>query len=330
MAQIHLKSFEFRREREKIWRRLERLVNRVESGGLRALKPEELSELPELYRATLSSLSVARTISLDRNLLDYLEALSQRAYVAVYGSKRPLFDLARDFFVRDWPRSVRALRWEIAFSASIFLAGVFAAYRLVLVDGARYYSFVDPALAGERGPQSTRQELLDVLYAETPPGEELAVFSAMLFNNNANVGLLAFALGFLGGLPTAILLLKTGLMVGAFWAIHAQHGISADLWGWLLIHGVTELSAIVLFGAAGFGMARALIFPGRMARLDRLKLAGRDVGQVALGGIFMMMIAGVIEGVFRQTITDRDIRYIFAGVTAVLWSLYFCGGGRQR
>jgi len=51
------------------------------------LSLDELQRLPILYRAALSSLSVARTIVLDRNLLLYLETLSTRAFLAVYGPR---------------------------------------------------------------------------------------------------------------------------------------------------------------------------------------------------------------------------------------------------
>ena len=58
-------------------------MGRVERRGIRALSLDELLRLPVLYRAALSSLSVARTIALDRNLLLYLEDLALRAFLAV-------------------------------------------------------------------------------------------------------------------------------------------------------------------------------------------------------------------------------------------------------
>lgn len=70
---VTLKSAAFRAEREGSWRELERLLEEVQRGGIHALGPRELSRLPLLYRAAVSSLSVARAISLDRNLLEYLE-----------------------------------------------------------------------------------------------------------------------------------------------------------------------------------------------------------------------------------------------------------------
>ena len=87
-AAIALKSAAFRAEREASWRELEGLVGRIERGGVRALAPAELGRLPSLYRAALSSLSVARAISLDRNVLDYLEALSGRAKKSASASRR--------------------------------------------------------------------------------------------------------------------------------------------------------------------------------------------------------------------------------------------------
>ena len=91
-----LKSFEFRREREKTWRELEKLVDTVEKNGVRGLSARQLARLPQLYRAALSGLSVARAISLDKNLVDYLESLCARAYFCVYGTKRHFVDAVLD------------------------------------------------------------------------------------------------------------------------------------------------------------------------------------------------------------------------------------------
>ncbi|MEE9393673.1 MAG: stage II sporulation protein M [Planctomycetota bacterium] len=324
-----LKSYEFRREREKIWRRLEKLVLRVESSGIKSLSARELEELPQLYRATLSSLSVARSISLDRNVVEFLEALTQRAYFCVYGTKSRLSTAIIDFFVHLFPGMMWRYRRELVLSMAVVFAGTMVGYRTVRQDEGRFYSFVDRSLAQERGPQSSREELLSVLYDEGDrDGEELAIFSASLFNHNAGIGILAFALGFLAGVPTVLLLFQNGLMLGAFWALHANRGISYDLWGWLLIHGVTEILAIMVCGAAGFIIARALIFPGRFTRIENLAIEGRRAGVIVLGAVFMFCLAGFIEGVLRQVVTSPLLRYGFAAASAVAWIWYFAFRGR--
>ena len=110
---IALKSSEFRKGREQGWRDLETLVLRFERRGVRSLSLDELERLPILYRAALSSLSVARTIALDRNLLLYLENLALRAFLVVYGPRIDPVAGVRDFLRRDLPAAVRAARWHV-------------------------------------------------------------------------------------------------------------------------------------------------------------------------------------------------------------------------
>src|SRR5690606_25393463 len=85
---IHAPSFStsrFRAEREADWIAFDLLLTKLEKKGAKALTSDELLQLPILYRATLSSLSIARATSLDKALLDHLEALSIRGYFLVYG-----------------------------------------------------------------------------------------------------------------------------------------------------------------------------------------------------------------------------------------------------
>ena len=102
-SEIKLKSSEFRKGREESWRELERLIDRVERRGVYSLTLDELQRLPILYRAALSSLSVARSIALDRDLLLYLESLALRSFLAVYGPRASPLESLRAFFGRDLP-----------------------------------------------------------------------------------------------------------------------------------------------------------------------------------------------------------------------------------
>ena len=46
MGMLRLRSTDFRREREKLWRELEIIVNKVEKRGLKSLTAHELQLLP--------------------------------------------------------------------------------------------------------------------------------------------------------------------------------------------------------------------------------------------------------------------------------------------
>jgi uncharacterized membrane protein SpoIIM required for sporulation len=327
---VELKSAAFRAEREAAWRELERLVGVVEKRGVRGLPPADVARLPALYRGALSSLSVARAISLDRNVLDYLEALCGRAYLAVYGARRHLREALGDFFVRRFPRAVRAHAGHVAVAAALLVLGVLAGFALTRADPERFYAFVDPGYASGRGPTSSTESLREVLYADRKAAELVKTFSAFLFSHNARIGLMAFAVGFAGGVPSALLLFSNGLVLGAFGALYAGRGLSLDFWAWVLPHGVTELTAVALCGAAGLILGQALLFPGREERLAGLARRGREAGVIALGAVALFLAAALVEGIFRQLVHAVPVRLAVAtGSALVLWS-WLATGGRER
>lgn len=329
IAARELRSVEFRREREATWRELEDLIAAADRRGLRTLGAEQLARLPHLYRAALSSLSVARSISLDLALVEYLESLVGRAYFVVYGTRQHLRRQVADFFGWKLPATVRAARWHIVAAAIVTLAAAIAAFQLTSADLDYYYAFAGDMAQG-RTPASSTAELRDGLYHTESASGVLTTFAASLFSHNARIGILAFATGFVAGLPTLLLLFYNGLVLGAFAALYHVRGLGLDLWAWMLPHGVTELTAVILCGAAGLLLAQALVFPGSRTRLDSLREHGRAAAVIVIGAVLMLFVAGLIEGVFRQTVTSVPIRIAVASTTAAGWIYYFGFVGRGR
>ena len=326
-----LKSVEFRRERERSWKALEGLVATVEQKGVGALTADELARLPVLYRAALSSLGVARGISLDRNSVEYLEALAGRAYFCVYAPKRRPLDVVAEFLLRGFPRLVRRFAPHVAVAALLFLAGVVAGWALTASDPDRYYSIVPAAQADGRDPAASDERLRDVLHSGSD--EEtgaLGAFAAFLFSHNTRVGLLCFGLGFAAGLPVFWLLFTNGLSLGAMGALYASRGMGMEFWGWVLPHGTLELTAIVLCGAGGLALGHALVFPGRLSRLENLARTGREAGALIAGTVVLFLLAGILEGFFRQMVQDLVVRWAVALLGLAALTLYFAFGGRRR
>ena len=322
MAELHLKSHRFRQEREADWRRLERLLAKVEKGSAASLSYEEMVALPGLYRSALSSLSVARAISLDRSVVDYLEALCTRAYFFVYGPRSRLLDRLTGFFAHAWPLAVKGLWRETLWSAALMLAGLAAGWILVAQDPDWYYAFVSHGLAGGRDPAATTEFLRKTLY-DDGGRKGLSVLATFLFTHNAQIAVFAFALGFAFCVPTAFLMISNGAMAGAFLALYAQHGLGWQLGGWMFIHGVTELFAVTLAGAAGFRLGWTVAFPGSRSRVEALAEAGRQAATVMAGVVVMLFLAGLLEGFARQLIKDDVARYAVAIASAVIWGAYF-------
>ena len=308
----------FRREREAEWAELETILERALPRGLGSLHETELSRLPLLYRSAVSSLSVARKTAMDRALVGYLESLASRAYLAVYTSRTSDAGAFVRFFLEGFPRAVRSVLPELALSVLVFALGVAVSYGLVRFDdGQWYFAFVDPNLAGGRTPGATTEFLRSALYdSGGAEGAGLAIFGSLLFYHNASIGLTAFALGFAAGVPTALLVFQNGLMLGAFLALYDEHGLLVNLLGWLLPHGVPEIGAILLCGAGGLAMGRAILAPGERTTRVALMDAGRRGAVIAAGSVLLFLIAGAVEGVFRQTVTDDLLRFAMATFNA--------------
>ena len=323
MAELHLKSWRFRAEREADWRRLEALLAKAEAGGAAQLRRDELLEIPILYRQALSSLSVARSISLDQSLTAYLESLCTRAYFIVYGARTRLPERLAKFFLRDWPAAIQALWRETLVSFVLSAVATVVAYVLVRRDADWFHSFVDPGVASGRDPAATTASLRDTLYHDGTASEGLSVFATFLFTHNAQIALFAFALGFLLCLPTAALLVMNGGMLGAFLALFVSRGLGLEAGGWLMIHGTTELFAIVLAGAAGFSIGWSVCFPGERSRVDAAAEAGRRAATAMLGVVVMLFVAGLLEGFGRQLVQADYARYVIAVAMLLAWLAYF-------
>lgn len=325
------RSVAFRKKREQSWNELEGMVKRAQRRGLKALDERELYLLPVRYREAVSSLSVARSTALDRNLIQYLEALCAKAYLVIYGSRRPSRRFFRSLFV-GIPRAIRSIFREFWMSIGLFMLGVFVAWTLVNSDPEWFHSFMPAAMSQGRDPWASTESLKKTLYSETKKKKQngrLTVFASYLFTHNARVGIFCFALGIALGIPTSLLLFYNGLILGAFISLFASRGLLIPVLGWLLPHGVPEITAILLSGAAGLTIAKAMMFPDGMTRTSALKVAGQRAALVMLGAVLLFLIAAFFEGYFRQLVTDDNIRLSVAGLNFLVMTSWFLFAGQK-
>ena len=315
----------FRTAHEADWEQLDSIVTAIEKRGVRGVSEQALLVLPLLYRAALSSLSVARETSLDRGLITYLEQLCTRAYFQIYGVPTSPMRQLGHFFAHSWPDAIQSLWKETLVSFVLTIAGALVAYLLVAHNPSWFYMLMPGEMSGGRDPSATAAFLRSTLYSTSGDTQQtgLTVFASFLFTHNAQIAIFSFALGFAFCVPTAGLILYNGLMLGAFVEVFASKGLGVSAVGWLMIHGTTEIFAIILSGAAGFRIGLAIAFPGRQSRADAAVAAGRPAA-IAMGGtVIMLAIAGLLEGIGRQTITSDATRYAIGGAMLLGWLVYF-------
>ena len=311
----------FRQAHSGDWDRLDALVTRLEKKSIRSLGDDDLLELPALYRTTLSSLAVARDTSLDKSLITYLEQLCTRAYFQIYGVQTPAGRQILRFFARSWPEAVRAIWRETLFCVVLTAGAALVAYLLIRSDPSWFYSIIPQGLAGGRDPSASAEYLRSTLYDKQK--DWLGVFATFLFTHNSQIAIFSFALGFAFAVPTVLLILYNGLMLGAFVAVFAAKGLGWNVAAWLMIHGTTEIFAICISGAAGIRIGMAIAFPGRLSRMDAVVAAGRTAATAMAGTVIMLAVAGLLEGVGRQTILNDGLRALIGAAALAGWLVYF-------
>lgn len=307
------------------WDELEALVKQARK-SIRSMGPQQRSRLDVLYRRTTVHLSQVSTRTTDSQLIAYLNGLTAAAHSLIYlPPKQSMWRGVVRFFYEGFARLI-ARNWRYhAVSLLLVLGGAVLAYFASLHDMLAAYALSMPGDA--RQPGSTRDQLLEVLrHGRDDNGGYKFLFASFLFSHNLKVGFLAMATGVLAGIPTTLLMVYNGMILGSFVAVHHRAGIDAEMWAWILPHGVTEIGAIVLCGGIGLSLGRAVIAPGPVARMESMRRAGIEAGLTCIGVAMMLVLAAVIESYLRQSHLSTSARLLFAAATAVFWVLYITHG----
>ncbi|MGB0967875.1 MAG: stage II sporulation protein M, partial [Halocynthiibacter sp.] len=159
-----MRSFRFRTEREKGWKELDSLITRAEAAGIASLSYEEAAALASLYRQAMNSLSVARSISMDKALLAYLDALCARAYLVVYAPQESIRGVVVKLFTRGIPQAVRRSSLPLLIGFMTMFMGAVIGYVMFLQNPDWYFSFVSPGLADGRVPGASTEYLRSTLF----------------------------------------------------------------------------------------------------------------------------------------------------------------------
>jgi uncharacterized membrane protein SpoIIM required for sporulation len=307
------------------WTELEGLLKRGRR-SIGRLTPDELNRLDVLYRRVTIHLAQVRTRTRDERLAAYLNGLAARAHSLIYLPPRQgVFRNMAAFAAQGFAECV-ARNWRFHLtSALLMLVGAVLAYHAATRDILATYAMLP---AGEiRQPGATSERLQEILRSgrDQPEGFK-AIFASFLFTHNLQVGIVAMGLGVLAAVPTVLLLLFNGMILGAFIAVHVQAGLGREMWAWILPHGVTELSAICLCGGCGLMLGRAVVSPGLKTRTQCLIDAGRETARTVVGVAALLGIAAISESYVRQSQFSTNARFLYAGVMALIWALYLANG----
>ncbi len=260
------------------WERLDEL------GRSRRLTGAESDELVRLYQAVATDLSQVRAAAPDPSTVTYLSQLLARTRVAISGAHEPSWRDVSRFVMVSLPAAFYRIRWwtvavMVAFLVVSILTGWYVATNEQVLD-----DFMDPV---------QQEEYVNEAFASYyDPG---VGFAAMVWTNNAWIAAQCVGLGISGVWPVFIQA-QNAVNVGAVGGMMADHGALDVFLSLIAPHGMLELTAIWIAGAAGLKIFWTWIVPGGRPRSRALAEEGRALFTVAIGLVVVLGVSGLIEG----------------------------------
>src|SRR4051794_9405876 len=301
----------FERARSADWARLDQLVRQRRRSGA------EADELVRLYQSVAGDLSSVRSAAPDPEMVTRLSMLVGRARAAISGTHEPSWRDVTGFVAVSLPAALYRIRWWTVGVASVFV---------VLAVTAGVWVATQPEALASMGTPSEQQQYVDQAFAQYySPG---AGFAAMVWTNNAWLTAVSIGTGISGVLPV-VFQVSNAISVGAAGGMMAAHGHLDVFLQLIAPHGLLELTAVFVAGAAGLRLFWTWLVPGPRTRGRALAEEGRALFTVAIGLVGVLAVSGLIEGFVTGSALPWAVK-VGVGVVALaaFWTYTIVLGGR--
>jgi len=275
----------FVKQNSERWKQYERM----EASG-----PDELAES---FIAITDDLAYAKTFYPKSNTTKYLNGLAARFHQSIYKNKKEKTNKFVQFWKTELPLLFYIYRKQLLYAFLFFLA-----FCLIGALSAKYDKTFVRLIMGDDYVNMTNANIAKGdpfgVYKKYDPGF-MYIYIAC---NNVFVAMRTFVLGFFLSVGAVYELVKNGVMIGSFQYYFFSKGL-----GWqsvlvLWIHGVLEISSIIIAGAAGMVLGNGILFPKTYTRMVSFKQGAMHGMKLAIGIVPLLLIAAFFESfVTRHT-----------------------------
>lgn len=278
---------------------------------LQTTNPDELAQR---FIDITNDLAYAKTFYPKSQTTAYLNGIASLLHQAIYKNKKEEKGRFTRFWKYELPLLFYKYRKQLLYSLIFFVIsasiGVLSAkyddtfLRLILGDG--YVNMTNENIA--KG---------DPFGVYKQQGEFMMFFS--IAANNLWVTFLTVISGVLLSLAPIFILLRNGIMIGAFEYYFFSKGLGAQSILVIWIHGTLEILAIVIAGGAGLVLGHGLLFPKTYTRIAAFRNSAIDAVKIALGISPIIVLAAFFEGY----ITRHTNMPMWLSISILAGSLFF-------
>lgn len=271
-------------------------------------------DFPKQYRKLCHHLALAKERKYSFYLVEQLNSLVLRGHQHLYIERKNKLLTVIKFFIVEFPALVRKEWRLISLALSLFyLSGI-----LMMLLTFMYPELIHSVFSQQQINQF--EDMYDpekrVLGRTRESDTDLYMFGYYIAHN-IGISFQVFASGIALGLGSIFYLIYNGVVLGAVSAHLGVAGFSATFFPFVIGHGSFELTAIVIAGAAGLKIGFSMIAPGRLRRIDALKVSAKVSIKLVFGVIVMLVIAAFLEAFWSSgSYFSNSVKY---GVGAGLW-----------
>ena len=301
-----MKEVTFIRRNIEKWKETEKVVEQAAG-----LSPDQLADV---YTDLTADLAFAQTHFPTSRITIYLNNLASALHNEIYRNKREKWSRIITFWTREVPQTMYDARRELLTSFIIFIVSVL----IGVISAANDPNFVRLILGNG---------YVDMTLDNIANGEPMAVYNGSdevpmflgITLNNVMVSFNCFAMGLLTSFGTGYMLLRNGIMIGAFQTFFYQHDL---LWESSL--------AIWLHGLA---LGNGWLFPGTYSRLESFRRGAKKGVKIVIGTVPVFVMAGFIEGfVTRHTELPDLLRlgFILLSLSFIIFYYIYLPNRKKR
>jgi uncharacterized membrane protein SpoIIM required for sporulation len=281
--------------------------------GSAASADETASEFIRL----VDDLAYAKTFYPHSKVTQYINALAARIYLSIYQNRKEESNRLVLFWKQDLPLTIRRHHPVILFCFFIFVLFFSVGFFSSMQDE----SFVRQMLTDNYVEMTEQNIEAGNPFGVYQSGSSFLMWAGFMINN-ITVSLMYFVRGLLFGILTLLALVRESVRVGAFEYMFYAKGLGGQAAVTILLHGLLELTAIIIACAAGIVLGKSTLFAGTVSRLDALRQGAKDGVKIIIGLMPVFAIAAFFEGFltrhYRMPLLFSSLLLLLSG-TFIIW-----------
>jgi uncharacterized membrane protein SpoIIM required for sporulation len=288
--------------------------DKIQQGGA-----TDADEMARDFVQLVDDLSYAKTYYPTSRATRYINALASKIYLGIYQNRREEGNRLVRFWKYDVPLTVYK-HWPIMLFAFFIF---FLFYTVGFYTAKQEPTFIRDVF-GNNYVNETEKNIAEGNPFGIYQSGDSFFMSVGIMINNIIVSFMYFGKGLLLGIFSLTSLGKESMRVGVFNYMFFAKGHGLDFVLAVMIHGLLELTAIVIACGAGAVMGTSYLFPGTRSRLDAFKEGVKDGVKIVVGLIPVLIVAALYEGfVTRYYKMPVALNLLILGSSAAFIIFYF-------